>query len=92
MQSDPVSRVLLGFIAICMLLLLAQGAGLLGGGSATPIAAGSAPKGRFNVIVQATRGGALLVKTDTMTGQVWRKSLTGDGPWVFVDEESRSGS
>ena len=40
-------------------------------------------------MVQGMRGGALLVKTDTVTGMVWRKSLTGDGPWVFVDEESR---
>ena len=87
MQSDSVTRVLLGFIAVCMLLLLAQGAGMMGGTSAG--GATSPAEGRFKVMVQGMRGGALLVKTDTVTGMVWRKSLTGDGPWVFVDEESR---
>jgi hypothetical protein len=87
MQSDSVTRVLLAFIAVCMLLLLAQGAGMTGGTSAS--GATSSAEGRFKVMVQNARGGALLVKTDTVTGKVWRKSLTGDGPWIFVDEESR---
>jgi len=85
MQSDLVTRVLLGFIAICMLLLLAQGAGMSGGAGGTV----DEDQGRFRVIVQPMKGGSLLVKTDTVTGMVWRKSLTSDGPWVVVDEESR---
>lgn len=87
MQSDSVTRVLLGFIAICMLLLLVQGAGVMGGTEASEGTSSAA--GRFKVIVQGLKGGSLLVKTDTATGKVWRKSLAGDGPWVLVDEESR---
>ncbi len=90
MQSDSVTRVLLGFIAVCMLLLLVQGAGLMGGTAASE--ATSSAEGRFQVVVQGLKGGSLLVKTDSVTGKVWRKSLTGDGPWVVVDEESRSES
>ena len=88
MQSDSVTRILLGFIAICMLLLLAQGAGMSGGSSANA-ASSASDQGRYKVMVQSMKGGGLLVKTDTATGTVWRKSLTGDGPWVLVDEESR---
>ena len=84
MQSDSVTRVLLAFIVVCLLLLLAQGAGTSDGG------APSSTDGRFKVFVQPMKGGALLVKADTATGMVWRKSLTGDGPWVLVDEESRT--
>jgi len=90
MQADSVTRVLLGFIAVCMLLLLVQGARDSGGTAAGEAA--SAAQGRFKVSVQGLKGGPLLVKTDTVSGQVWRKSLTGDGPWVLVDEESRSES
>ena len=86
MKPESVTHVLLGIIAVCMLLLLVQGAG--SGGTAASEDASSA-KGRFNVIVQGLKGGPLLVKTDTVTGKVWRKSLAGDGPWVLVDEESR---
>ena len=84
MQSDSVTRVLLAFIAICMLLLLVQGA-------MVPSDTGEGEdSGRFKVIIQPLKGGSLLVKTDSATGNVWRKSLVGDGPWVLVDEESRS--
>ena len=47
MQSDPVARVLLAFIAICMLLLLVQGAGTSGG---TPFSSSSG-EGRYEVTV-----------------------------------------
>jgi len=90
MKSDSITHVLLGFIAVCMLLLLVQGAGSTGDPSVSEEA--SPARGRFKVIVQGLRGGSLLVKTDTVTGRVWRKSLTGDGPWVLVDEESRQES
>lgn len=86
MQSDSVTRVLLAFIVVCLLLLLAQGAGSGGTEGTAP----SSTEGRFKVFVQPMKGGALLVKADTATGSVWRKSLTGDGPWVLVDEESRT--
>ena len=87
MQSDSVTRVLLAFIVVCLLLLLAQGAGT---GGTSEGSAPSSTEGRFKVFVQPMKGGALLVKADTATGMVWRKSLTGDGPWVLVDEESRT--
>ncbi len=85
MQSDLVTRVLLGAIVLCLLLLIGQ-RNLQSG----PAEGALSQQPRFQVQIQGMRkGGPLLVKTDLMSGTVWRKSLIGDGPWVTVDAESR---
>ena len=85
MQSDLITRVLLAAIVLCQLLLIGQHA--MDSGSS---ASAQAPEPRYHVQVSGMRkGGPLLVRTDRVTGTVWRKSLSGDGPWVVVDEETR---
>lgn len=85
MHSDLATRVLLASILLCLLVLLGQSMGLLpSAGSAVVVP----ETGRYLIeVAPHRRGELLLVRTDTVTGLVWRKALTSDGPWVLVDQE-----
>ena len=72
MGSDPVARVLLGLILVCLAILVAQGFATSGAG-------------RYSVA--GVRAGApLLIRTDTVTGQVWKLSLRDSDSWVAFRE------
>jgi hypothetical protein len=79
MQPDSVTRVLLALILVCLVILIVQGV------SDTGIQSGW---GRFSVT--GMRAGApVLIRTDTVTGQVWRLELRGGGDtWIPLIEPS----
>jgi hypothetical protein len=85
MQPDSVARVLLTLILVCLVIVIVQG---MSDRESQP---GS---GRYSVT--GMRAGApVLIRTDTLTGQVWKLELRGGGDkWVpFTepdDEPARS--
>ena len=85
MQSDLTTRVLLGSILLCLLVLLGQSMGLLPSAASAVVVPET---GRYTIeIATHRRGELLLMRTDTVLGLVWRKALTSDGPWVLVDQK-----
>lgn len=78
MPSDSVTRVLLATILLCLVILVVQGFGDDGG-----LDTGW---GRYQVT--GMRAGApVLIRTDTVTGEVWKLELRGGGDrWVAFHE------
>jgi hypothetical protein len=75
MQPDPAVRILLASILICLAILIVQG-------FAGPRARGSEAIGRYSVM-GLRAGGPMLVRTDSVTGRVWKLDLRGEtGEWV----------
>lgn len=71
MNTDPLIRLLLSGILVCLLLLVVQG--FAGGGDS-----GRTGWGRYHVT--GMRAGApVLIRTDTVTGEVWKLELRGGG-------------
>ncbi len=89
MQSDPVSRLLLGIITLALMTLVIQGFTA----ATSPLSIGraggagdaeQAGRYRVNVIKSRTRGGVTLMRSDSSTGEVWlMEDLFADGAlWV----------
>jgi hypothetical protein len=68
-QPDPVTRILLIIISLCLLALVSQGF-VAGSASPGPSQAAEANRYRVNVIKSKTRGAVTLMRTDTWTGEV----------------------
>jgi hypothetical protein len=79
-QPDPAVRILLAAILVCLAILIAQG-------FAGPAARGSDREiGRYSV-TGLRAGGPMLVRTDSVTGRVWKLELRGDtSAWVEFRE------
>jgi hypothetical protein len=77
MQPDSVTRALLALILVCLVILIAQGVSDRGFQPGW---------GRYSVT--GMRAGApVLIRTDTVTGQVWKLELRGGGDkWVAFTE------
>jgi hypothetical protein len=85
MQSDIATRVLLGAILVCLIILIVQGSSS-GRAPAEPI-------GRYSVT--GMRAGApILVRADSATGRAWKLELRGPAEhWVeFREEAADSGA
>ena len=71
MQTDPAVRILLAAILICLAVLIVQGftgPRAPGGGDAI---------GRYSV-TGLRAGGPMLVRTDSVTGKVWKLDLRAE--------------
>jgi hypothetical protein len=79
MQPDSVTRVLLALILVCLVILIVQG-----------VSDGGFPPGWGRYSVTGMRAGApVLIRTDTVTGQVWKLELRGGGDtWVPFTESA----
>lgn len=83
MQSDSATKLLLALILVCLVILIVQG---LGGSEGL-----GAGWGRYQVT--GMRAGApVLIRTDTVTGQVWKLELRGGrDTWVAFHEPDAEG-
>lgn len=76
MNVDTTTRLLLAGILLCLTVLIVQGLGSCGGGTEI---------GRYQVS-SMNAGTPLLIRTDTVTGQVWKSEIRGGrGSWVAFD-------
>lgn len=81
MQTDHVTRALLGSILVCGLVLLVQGQ--RAGEAAAEPSAGE----RFQLLTVARRNDSvLLIRLDSATGEAWGMSLLGEGRWDPIAE------
>lgn len=83
MQPDSVTRALLALILICLVILIVQG-----------VSEGGFQPGWGRYSVTGMRAGApVLIRTDTVTGQVWKLELRGGGDrWVpFSEPDAETG-
>ncbi len=84
MQSDPYSRAILTFIALCLLVLVAQGFGL---GEREELE-GEAAEGRGQWSLQMLRTGIggppTLLRMNTATGEISQTKFGGDEGWTPV--------
>lgn len=83
MQADSATRILLALILLCLVILIVQGFGS-GGREFEP------GWGRYSVT--GMRAGApVLIRTDSVTGQVWKLELRGGrNTWVAFQEPPES--
>jgi hypothetical protein len=77
MQPDSITRALLALILVCLVILIVQGA-----------SDGGIQPGWGRYSVTGMRAGApVLIRTDTVSGQVWKLELRGGGnKWVPFTE------
>jgi len=80
-QPDPAVRILLAAILVCLAILIVQG-------FSGPRAQGSGEgTGRYSV-TGIRAGGPMLVRTDSVTGKMWKLDLRSEpGTWVEFRED-----
>jgi hypothetical protein len=81
MQADPYVRVILTFIALCLLVLVARGLGV-----GEPEAPPAAESGLWQLqLVRTGLGGPpTLLRMNTSTGEVWHLRFGGNQAWSLV--------
>jgi hypothetical protein len=83
MQPDPATRILLAAILACLAILIVQGFSSPRTGSDDAI-------GRYSV-TGLRAGGPMLIRTDSVTGKVWKLDLRGDtDAWIEFHEAAAS--
>jgi hypothetical protein len=84
MQADVTTRLLLAGILACLIVLVVQGLGREAPAHGGSLEAGGV--GRYDVM--STRAGApVLIRTDTVTGRVWKLELRGGRDrWIELIE------
>jgi hypothetical protein len=84
MATDLTTRILVTGILLCVLLLLVQRLRPAGEGAA---AEEGPEKGRYQIIQLATQEEPVLLRTDTVTGRMWRsEDLLEGARWVALAE------
>jgi len=83
MQSDPYVRAILTFIALCLLVLVAQGYGLR---REEPEPEPAEGRGQWTLqMVRTGLGGPpTLLRVNTASGEVWHTRLGANQDWALV--------
>lgn len=84
MSTDPYARAILTIVAVCLILLVAQGFGL--GSGAAPQQTEVVPRYRVVAIPFARS----ILRMDEQTGEAWRFNLAAGGAWDRIEEPSAS--
>ena len=85
MQSDPYSRAILTFIALCLLVLVAQGFGVVRM-EPEPEPDPAAGRGQWTLQMMRTGlgGPPSLLRLNTATGEVWQTKFGANQDWALV--------
>ncbi len=83
MQADIYTRFMLGVVAACLALLVAQGFGIASSGAS---ARGDEPAGTERYKILPLARGRVTVRLDSATGETWRLALPGRDAWEPMRE------
>jgi hypothetical protein len=90
MQSDPYARAILTFIALCLLVLVAQGLGL--GEREEPELAEGRGQWSLQIIRTGLGGPPTLLRMNTATGEVSQTRLGASEGWTLVGVPKEAGA